>query len=321
MTSGRPRVAIAIGDPAGIGPEIALKAAGDDRVRARCRPVIVGDRAVLSHYADRLGLAVPDEVVDVAALDAARLVPGSSTAACGKAIVAYAARAIDMAMTGEADAVVACPQTQSSIAAAGIGFDGYPSFVARRTGADPDAAFMMLVSDRLRIAHVTLHLGLRAALARIDRPRVLSALAATDAALRSLGIAAPRIAVSGLNPHAGEGGLFGDEEIGTIAPAIANGRRRGIDAHGPFGADTMYLDESYDAYLVMLHDQGHIPAKLVQRTGVAAFAIGTPVTFSSVAHGSALDIAGRGIADPAALIWALEQVSGCAARGAAEARG
>ena len=317
MTSAR--VAIAIGDPAGIGPEIALKAAGDDRVRSRCRPVIVGDRAVLTHYAERLGLTVPDEVVDVAALDAARLAPGSSTAACGEAILAYAARAIDMAMAGEADAVVACPQTQSSVAAAGIAFDGYPSFVARRTGTDPETVFMMLVSDRLRIAHVTLHLGLRAALARIDRPRVLSALAATDAALRNLGIAAPRIAVSGLNPHAGEGGLFGDEEIGVIAPAIAEGRQRGIDAHGPFGADTMYLDESYDAFLVMLHDQGHIPAKLVQRTGVAAFAIGTPVTFSSVAHGSALDIAGIGIADPAALIWALEQVSGCVARGGAEA--
>ena len=276
--------------------------------------VLDGDRAVRALYAGRLGLALPEDNVDVGAPDAAALTPGKSGADCGRAILAYAGRAIAMARAGEADAVVACPQTQSSIKAAGVAFDGYPSFVARETGTDPDDVFMMLASDRLRIAHVTLHLGVRAALAQIDRPRILRTLRAADTALKRIGFAAPRIAVSGVNPHAGEGGLFGSEEAEIVGPAIADARAEGIDAHGPYGADTMYLDEGFDAFVVMLHDQGHIPAKLMGFTGTAAFTIGTPVLFSSVAHGSALDIAGQGRADPGALVWALSQVAGASGR-------
>jgi len=308
----KPRIAIAIGDPAGIGPEIALKAALNRSVREICDPIIVGDREVLARYAHTLRKTPPDNIVDVGAKNVNFLTPGESDASCGRAILEYAGRAIDMASAGEVDAVVACPQTQSSIQSAGIEFDGYPSYVARRTGTDADDVFMMLMSDRLRIAHVTLHLGIRAALDLINGPRIVRTLKAADTALKRIGIAAPRIAVSGVNPHAGEGGLFGDEEIGTVAPAIEAARVDGINAEGPFGADTMYLDESYDAYVVMYHDQGHIPAKLLGFTGTAAFAIGTPVLFSSVAHGSALDIAGRGKADPGALIWTLKQISGAA---------
>lgn len=308
----KPRIAIAIGDAAGIGPEIALKAVTDPTVLAMCWPILVGDRNVLELYAKRLGLNVPDGIVDTGVLDAGTLVPGQSTADTGRAILAYASQAIAMAQAGDVDAVVACPQTQSSIQAAGIDFDGYPSFVAKETDTNPDDVFMMLVSDRLRIAHVTLHLGIRAALDLIDGPRILRTLTAADTALKRIGIVSPRIAVSGINPHAGEGGLFGTEEIETVAPAIAQAQAAGIDAHGPYGADTMYLDEDYDAYVVMYHDQGHIPAKLVGFTGTAAFAIGAPVLFSSVAHGSALDIAGQGKADPGALVWALRQVAGAA---------
>lgn len=308
----KPRIAIAIGDPAGIGPEIALKAALNRSVREICDPIIVGDREVLARYAHTLRKTPPENIVDVGAMNVNFLTPGESDASCGRAILEYAGRAIDMASAGEVDAVVACPQTQSSIQSAGIEFDGYPSYVARRTGTGADDVFMMLMSDRLRIAHVTLHLGIRAALDLIDGPRIVRTLKAADTALKRIGIAAPRIAVSGVNPHAGEGGLFGDEEIETVAPAIEAARAEGINADGPFGADTMYLDESYDAYVVMYHDQGHIPAKLLGFTGTAAFAIGTPVLFSSVAHGSALDIAGRGKADPGALIWTLKQISGVA---------
>lgn len=308
----KPRIAIAIGDPAGIGPEIALKAALNSGVREFCDPVIVGDIEVLARYAHTLRKKPPENIVDLGAMNVNFLTPGESDAACGRAILEYAGRAIDMATAGEVDAVVACPQTQSSIKSAGIEFDGYPSYVAKRTGTDPDDVFMMLVSDRLRIAHVTLHVGVRRALEMIDRERIVRTLKAADAALKRIGIASPRIAVSGIDPHAGEGGLFGSDDIDIVAPAIADARNAGIDAAGPFGADTMYLDKSFDAYTVMFHDQGHIPAKLIGFTGTAAFAIGTPILFSSVAHGSALDIAGKGKADPSALIWTLKQISGAA---------
>ena len=161
---------------------------------------------------------------------------------------------------------------------------------------------MMLISDRFRIAHVTLHLGLRDALDALNKTSISRAIEATNGALNKLLISSPKIAVSGINPHAGEGGMFGLEEIEVITPAIEKARAGGMDIHGPFGADTMYSDPSYDAYVVMYHDQGHIPAKLLNTIGTAAFAIGSPVLFSSVGHGSALDIAGKGIANPIAAI-------------------
>ena len=312
MTS-KPRIAIAIGDPAGIGPETAIKASLNRDVCDICDPVIVGDYEVLARYAHVLRKSPPENVVDVGAINVNFLTPGESDASCGRAILEYAAKAVDMAQAGEVDAVVACPQTQSSIKAAGIEFDGYPSWVARRTGTDPDDVFMMLVSDRLRIAHVTLHLGIREALDLIDTPRIVRTLSAANTALQRISIATPRIAVSGINPHAGEDGLFGSEEAEIVMPALDQARAAGIDANGPFGADTMYLDKSFDAYVVMYHDQGHIPAKLLGFDGTAAFAIGTPVLFSSVAHGSALDIAGRGKASAGALVWAIKQISGAAA--------
>ncbi len=310
--SSKPRVAIAIGDPAGIGPEIALRAAYSRQVNEICEPVIVGDLEVLARYAHTLRKQLPPNVVDLGAINVNFLTPGESDSSCGRAILEYAGKAVDMAEAGEADAVVACPQTQSSIKAAGIEFDGYPSWVARRTGTDPEDVFMMLVSDRLRIAHTTLHIGVREALSQIDPERIVRVIKATQTALRRIGIETPKIAVSGINPHAGEGGLFGTDDEEIVAPAIAQAQESGVHAHGPFGADTMYLDESYDAFVVMFHDQGHIPAKLLGFKGTAAFAIGAPVLFSSVAHGSALDIAGRGKADPGALIWAIKQVSGAA---------
>ena len=306
----KPRIAIAIGDPAGIGPEIAIKASLSRKVRNICDPVLVGDYEVLARYAHTLRKPTPKDIVDVGAINVNFLTPGESDAACGRAIIEYASKAVDLAEAGDVHAVVACPQTQSSIKAAGVEFDGYPSWLARRTGTNPDDVFMMLVSDRFRIAHVTLHLGIRNALDIIDTARILRVLNATNGVLQRIGIERPRIAVSGINPHASEDGLFGSEEAEIILPAIEKARAAGIDANGPFGADTMYLDKNFDAYVVMYHDQGHIPAKLVGFDGTAAFAIGTPLLFSSVAHGSALDIAGRGKANANALIWAIAQISG-----------
>ena len=313
----KPVIAIPLGDPAGIGPEIALKAAVTTPVRTVCRPLLVGDPAVVRFYADRQGFDIAVSAVDqpsaarfaedsvdvlaVPGFDVATLAPGTVEAEYGRAAHDAAAVAIDLALDGEVAAVAAGPHTQSAIAAAGIAFDGYPGFVARRAGVDPDEVFLMLSAGGRRIVHLTLHLGLREALSRIDRRQVLRAVVAAHAALARLGIETPKIAVASVNPHAGEGGLLGHEEIDIIAPAIADARTQGIDADGPFGADTMFVMDGYDAFVVMYHDQGHIPAKLAGRDG-AAFTIGTPIMFATVAHGSAHDIAGKGVADPSALI-------------------
>jgi 4-hydroxy-L-threonine phosphate dehydrogenase PdxA len=207
------------------------------------------------------------------------------------------------------DAVVAAPQNEISIALAGIKFDGHPSFVARETGTDESDVYLMLCFDRTRIVHCTLHQSVKTAIAMITRERVLGVLTAAQRALEQLGIAAPKIAVSGLNPHAGEGGLFGREEIEIITPAITTAIAQGIAAAGPFGADILFHKSGFDAYVVMLHDQGHIAAKLLAPSSAAALTIGTPILFSSVAHGSANDIAGKGIANPAAMVSALLQLS------------
>jgi 4-hydroxythreonine-4-phosphate dehydrogenase len=327
-----PRIAIATGDPAGIGPEIALKAVLDPEVNKICRPLLFGDRGVLETHADACGLK-PNLRCVMRAADAdwsdgalilverkqfkpGELHIGSIAAPHGEAALDSAKTAIDAALAGEVDAVVAAPHTQSAIKLAGIEFDGYPTFVARCTGVPPEDAFLMLCFDRdgteMRIAHATLHASLRRAIKLVTRDRVVNAIRSADTALRRIGIAHPRIAVSGLNPHAGEGGLFGEEEREIIAPAIADAKKNDVAAEGPFGADTMFLKKGYDAFVVMIHDQGHIMAKTHAFAGTAALTIGTPVLFSSVAHGSALDIAGKNRAMPAAMIAAIRRVAGVA---------
>jgi 4-hydroxy-L-threonine phosphate dehydrogenase PdxA len=207
------------------------------------------------------------------------------------------------------DAAVGAPQNETSVALANIPFDGHPSFVARETGADEDDVYMMLCFGETRIAHATLHRSVREAIAMITRERVERVLRATDRALRKLGIAAPKICVSGLNPHAGEDGLFGREEIEIIKPALDAVAARGISVAGPVGADIMFQRKGYDAFVVMLHDQGHVAAKVLSPNATAALTIGTPILFASVAHGSAHDIAGKGIASPAAMFEAIRQLT------------
>ena len=206
---------------------------------------------------------------------------------------------------GEVDAVVAAPQNETSIAQAGIKFDGHPSFVARQTGSDEDGVYMMLCFGDTRIAHCTLHRSVRDSIALITKDNVARTIRATNVALTRMGIAAPKIAVSGLNPHAGEGGLFGREEIEIIRPAMDIAAAEGIAVSGPYGADTMFHMPGFDAFVVMLHDQGHIATKLLAQNAAAALTIGTPILFASVAHGTGHDIAGKGIANPAAMIEAV----------------
>ena len=238
---------------------------------------------------------------------------GEIRAAHGRAACDAARAAIQAALDGQVDAVVAAPQTETAIKLAGIEFDGYPSFVARCTGVAAEDAFLMICFDSTRIVHTTLHVSLRQAIRLITKERVGAVIRSADAALKRIGIAKPRLAVSGLNPHAGEDGMFGGEEKEIISPAIIAAKAAGVDVAGPFGADTMFHHAGYDAFIVMIHDQGHIAAKLQARNRTAGLTIGTPVLFSSVAHGSALDIAGKNLASPAAVIEAVERLAGAAA--------
>jgi 4-hydroxy-L-threonine phosphate dehydrogenase PdxA len=324
-TNAKPLIAIATGDAAGVGPEISMKAALDPGVRAVCRPIIVCDPGIIARHAKVCGIAAGIAVVarvDQAdwsspalkilacpAPDATALDFGTSSAPSGRAALAFCRAAIRAALAGEVDAVVAAPQNQTSISLAGIAFDGYPSFVARETGLAPHDVYLMLCFDRFRIVHCTLHASVSQALAMISRHRVAHAIRATDRALKRLGLPMPRICVGGLNPHAGEGGLFGSEEIEIIGPAIADALADGIAVAGPFGTDTMLGRDDVDAFIVMLHDQGHIAAKLLARNATAGLAIGSPILFSSVAHGSAHDIAGKGVASPTAMIEALSRLA------------
>jgi 1,2-dihydroxy-3,5-cyclohexadiene-1,4-dicarboxylate dehydrogenase len=323
--SEKPRIAIAVGDPAGIGPEVSLKAALDPAVREACRALLVGDAGVLKRHAEACRIAAdlrviarPEDgdwsgerlnVLDCTPPDLAALDFGAMSAASGRASLAFARTAIKAALAHEVDAVVAAPQNETSIALAGIAFDGYPSFVARETGTDADDVYLVLCFDDANIVHATLHRSVRQAIDMITRERVARVIAATDRALRRMGIIAPKIAVGGLNPHAGEGGLFGREEIEIIKPAIDAAAAQGLAVTGPFGADTIFHRQDVDAFIVMLHDQGHIAAKLLAHNAVAALTIGSPILFSSVAHGSAHDIAGKGMADASAMVDAVLRLS------------
>jgi 4-hydroxythreonine-4-phosphate dehydrogenase len=326
------KIALPTGDPAGIGAEIALKAALDPAVRAACDPILISDPGVIARHAAACGIAASINVVErigdtdwsghrvnVLACpqpDAATLDFGIISPVSGRASIAFCRAAVKAALAAEVDAVVAAPQHETSIAQAGITFDGHPSFVARETGTPEDGVTMMLCFGDTKIAHATLHTSVRQAIAAVTRDNVARVIRVTAGTLQSLGITQPRIAVSGLNPHAGEGGLFGREEIETIGPAIADAAAEGIAVSGPFGADTMFHMGGYDAFVVMLHDQGHIAAKLLARNAASALTIGTPILFASVAHGTGHDIAGKGVADASAMIEAVLRLAKAKRNGA-----
>src|SRR5258708_2877797 len=221
--SGRLKIAIPVGDPAGIGPEIALKAALDPTVRAACDPMLVCDPALLERHAKSCGIEIDFSQVNVLACpqpETASLGFGVVSPVSGRASIAFCTAAVKAAMAGDVDAVVAAPQNETSIAQAGITFDGHPSFVARQTGTHETGVYMMLCFGDTRIAHCTLHRSGREAIALITRDNVARTIRAADVALKRLGIAHAKIAVSGLHPHPGEGGLFGQEEIEIIKPAM-----------------------------------------------------------------------------------------------------
>ena len=318
------RVALTIGDPNGIGPEVAVKAAAQLAGRAGGpRPILVGDPAPIRHYAARHAAGLPVRLspaewgaaggLDVAAVTALpdeHFRPGRVSAPAGAATVAYVRRALELVREGAAEAIVAAPHSETAIAAAGIPFSGYPGLVADLAGLGRDEVFLMLVGGGLRVVHATLHERLPDALARVTPELVAAAGRAAHRALAAMGVPDPRIGVFGFNPHAGEGGLFGADDARVTEPAVAAMRRDGIRAEGPAGADVLLAARAMDAYVAIYHDQGHIPVKLLAPRRASALSIGAGVLFSSVGHGSAFDIAGRGVADPGAVVDTLWLLSG-----------
>ena len=333
-----PLVAITMGDPAGIGPEIALKALADERVQRACRPLLVGSAEVFSDAARIVGSAariVPFSdpgaaqwgarfvnVAESKAAPPAELRRGEVSAAAGAAGYHAIARAVQLALAGTAAATVTGPIHKEALNLAGYRFAGQTEIYARLTGTRDYA--MLLMAGALRVVHVSTHVSLREACERVTRQRVETVIRLAHEAGRRLGIAAPRIGVAGLNPHAGDGGLFGSEERTQIVPAIEAARGAGMAVEGPLPADTLFPKANggyYDLVVAMYHDQGHIPLKVVGFTwdnGAGAWSavdgvnvtLGIPVIRVSVDHGTAFDVAGTGRASEASMVQAIL----CAAR-------
>jgi 4-hydroxy-L-threonine phosphate dehydrogenase PdxA len=316
-------IALTIGDPNGIGPEIAVKAAAKLAREGGPTVVLIGDEFVIRHYsaasAGDLLIAEFDaqaaspgalQFVAVDALSRQDFRPGTPLAAGGRATVDYVAAATQLVDEGHATAIVACPHSETNVNAAGIAFSGYPSLLARLINLSEDEVFLMLVGGGLRIVHVTLHERLHTALARIRPELGERATRTAAAALQRLDIKRPRIGLCGINPHAGEGGLFGDDDDRITVPAVRRLKEAGLDVEGPLGADLMLGKPGFDAFVAMYHDQGHIPVKLLAGRNSAALSIGAGLVFSSVGHGSAFDIAGRGVAEPDAVLRSIRLVCG-----------
>jgi 4-hydroxythreonine-4-phosphate dehydrogenase len=317
------RVLISVGDPNGIGPEIAVKAAAALSGEPELAPVLVADPYVVADRVAAAGLRLREidgpvapradvvDVLPVTALPHGALAPGRVSAEAGAATVAYLRAAVAAVRSGIGRAIVACPHSESAVNAAGIPFDGYPGLLAELAGVPRDRVFLMLVGGGLRIVHATLHERLADALGRLTPELVDAAGRAVAEYLRGLGVAHPRIGLFGINPHAGEGGLFGADDDRVTTAAADSLRRDGIDTVGPLGADLLLGSEhrdEVDAWVAMYHDQGHIPVKLLAGRTASALSVGAGLTFSSVGHGAAFDIAGQDVADPEAVLRAVRLV-------------
>jgi len=302
-------VAITMGDPAGIGSEVVLKALADPGIAALAAFVVIGDRQVLEATAATLRLPLDTlphlTVRHVDALNGQMPVAGRLDAACGRAAIEYVRQATQMCLRGEAIAMVTAPINKEAVALSGRTFSGHTEFIAELCGVSDSR--MMLANERLSVVHVSTHIALRAA-CEVATPAIVRTIELGRQALGWLGKEAPRIAVCGLNPHAGEHGLFGHEDEQIVRPAIEAARSRGIPCHGPFAPDTIFIDAwagAWDLVVVMYHDQGHIPMKLLDFANTVNVTLGIPIVRTSVDHGTAFNIAGRGIADPTSMKAAL----------------
>jgi 4-phospho-D-threonate 3-dehydrogenase / 4-phospho-D-erythronate 3-dehydrogenase len=320
-----------MGDPAGIGPEIIAKSLADEAVYECCRPVVLGDPGVLSDAVSDLSAGMdhgatlsviqrPDEarglfgeidLIAVSELKDSAIQPGWPTPTGGRAMVDYIFRAVEMALRGDIAAMVTCPISKMLMQEAGYAYEGHTQLIAHLTET-PDVV-MMLAGERLRVTLVTIHCAIRDVPRLLTEDNVLMTIRITENALRrDFGLTRPRLAVAALNPHAGEGGLFGDEEATIIRPAVEAAQQAGLEVKGPFPADTLFhqaVSGAYDGVVAMYHDQGLIPLKLLHFSDAVNVTLGLPIIRTSVDHGTAYDIAGTGKADPSSLKAAIHMAA------------
>jgi 4-phospho-D-threonate 3-dehydrogenase / 4-phospho-D-erythronate 3-dehydrogenase len=329
--SRRPTIAITMGDASGIGPEIIMKALAQREVQELCNPLVVGDAERLRQAGRIVGVKLEVESLEDAAQ--ARFAPGvvscidlklipanhpfgQLSPVSGEAAFRYIERAVRIVEAGQAVAICTAPLSKEALHAAGHKYPGHTELLAKLTGT-PEVS-MMLVSPRLRVIHVTTHIGLIDAIERIEPGLVERVITRAHGTLVKAGIAAPRIGVCGINPHAGENGLFGrGEEATKIEPAVAACQAKGWNVKGPLPADTLFFLAArgdYDIVVAMYHDQGHGPIKVLGLEAGVNITVGLPVIRTSVDHGTAFDIAGQGIADERSLVEALRQAVDLAPR-------
>lgn len=309
----RPRLALTLGDPAGIGPEIALRALEDPRVRACARLVMIGpgflrpERVPLQDLAE---LRTGPDFVWVDSGGPAEFRMGEVQADCGRAAISALRAGHELAMARRVDALVTCPVSKSALHLAGETVEGQTELLGR--WAAVERIEMLAIAGQLRVMLLTRHLPLRAALESITTERVIDRLELLDDSLRQLGIPAPRLALAGLNPHAGEGGILGTEDEAILRPAVEDLRRRAVDVVGPRSPDTVFLQASrgeFDGVLALYHDQAFIPIKLLSQDAGVTVLAGLPYLRVSPVHGTAFDIAGRGIASHENLVAAIRSAS------------
>lgn len=320
-----PILAITMGDPAGCGPEVIARAFQVNATDHGVRTIVVGNTEIMrsavtiaggdcqvkkiSRVNDADFQAGTINVFDLESADLRGLAPGKVQAIAGEAAYTYVTQAIDLALAGEVAGVVTAPLSKEAMNLAGHHFDGHTEIFARRTHTKTVA--MMLASEAFRVTHVSTHCSLREAIERCKTERVLDVIHLTDQALRQMGVENPSIAVAGLNPHCGEGGLFGREDVEQIQPAIDQALAKGLRVFPqPVPPDTVFVRmaqfKEFDAVVAQYHDQGHIASKLVDFWGGVNITIGLPIIRTSVDHGTAFDIVGTGKANPTSLIRAIE---------------
>lgn len=319
----RPVIALTMGDAAGIGPEVIVKALAQKEIYDSCCPLVLGDTDTIQAAIELTGIVLKlnqireareatgrpgvIDIIDMHNLNWKEVIIGRVSAACGRAAMEYIEKAAHLALSGEIKAMVTAPINKEATMQAGYEGLGHLEFLGKMTHSREYAT--MLATGTLRVVHLTTHHSLRDACDLVTKERIIGRLKLTHDSFRSWGFAKPRIAVAGLNPHSGEDGMFGTEEIEQISPAVREAQNMEIDAYGPIPADSVFnraINKEFDVVLAMYHDQGHIPIKVHGFEKSVSVALGLPFLRTAVDHGTAFDIAGKGIADAQSMIEAIQ---------------